>query len=287
MNEPITSAESPRKIRPPLKWAGGKYRVLDHLLATLPQGQRLIEPFAGSVVLSLNASYRRFVWNDVNADLINFFREVKADGDSFISEARKLFAPRYNTSRTYYKLRQEFNELTNRRRKSVLFLYLNRHGYNGLCRYNSSGGFNVPFGKYKRPYFPDVELRHLSKLAKRARLECRDFAAIMTKTKPGDVVYCDPPYVPLSSTSYFTAYDSSGFSMNDQQRLAEVARQTSARGVHVLISNHLTEFTKEAYAGASIKTFAVQRQISRDGSNRKKIAEMLAYFEPPNKEEAA
>ena len=287
MNDHSTSTEILRKIRPPLKWAGGKYRVLNHLLAALPDGQRLAEPFAGSVVLSLNTSYRRFVWNDVNVDLMDFFREVKADSESFISEARKLFTPRHNTPHSYYKHRHEFNESPSRQRKSVLFLYLNRYGYNGLCRYNASGGFNVPFGKYKRPYFPETELRQLSKLARRARLENRDFAEVMAKTKPGDVVYCDPPYVPLSSTAYFTAYDSGGFSMDDQIRLAEAARQAAARGVHVLISNHLTDFTRKAYRGASIQTFEVQRQISRDGANRRKITEVLAYFEPPDRETAA
>jgi DNA adenine methylase len=240
----------------------------------------LIEPFLGSGVVSLNSDYQRFVWNDINKDLIAFLREVKSGGDAFIAEARKLFTPAHNEAVVYYDLREEFNGPTTRRRRATLFLYLNRHGFNGLCRYNSSGGFNVPFGKFKRPYFPEAELRHAAMVAKQARLECRDFARVMEAAKQGDVIYCDPPYVPLSPTAYFTSYDASGFTLEDQLRLAAAARQACDRGVHVLVSNHLTYFTKKAYKGARLHTFEVQRQISRDGTNRKKITEVLAHFAP-------
>jgi len=267
-------------IRPFLKWAGNKFRILDHIHSMLPAGDRLVEPFAGSGAVFLNSEYDRYLLADSNADLIALYQILQQQGEDFIERCARLFTARSNNETYYYRRREEFNTTTDQERKASLFVYLNRHGYNGLCRYNASGGFNVPFGRYKKPYFPARELLAFYEKSTRARFVHMDFASIMTGVKPGDVVYCDPPYVPLSASSNFTTYSAGGFDQPQQQQLAQLAEQTRRRGIPVLISNHNTTFTRNAYRSAdNIKHFAVQRFISCNGSKRSQAKELLALFQ--------
>jgi DNA adenine methylase len=265
-------------MKPFLKWAGGKYRLLERIKKQLPPGRRLVEPFAGSGALFLNADYRSYLLGDSNADLIDLYQILKEEGEDFIGRCRRYFNPATNAEDIYYELRGRFNETTDRREKAALFLYLNRHGYNGLCRYNASGAFNTPFGRYKKPYFPVKEMRHFAKKARRALFACRDFRDTMAATEAGDVVYCDPPYVPLSPTASFTEYSSGGFGSSEQQALAKLAGELAGRGIPVLISNHDTAFTRRLYRGARLTPFKVQRFISCRGESRGRAAELLALF---------
>lgn len=269
------------KIRPFLKWAGNKYRVIDRIVDMLPPGTRLVEPFAGSAAVFLNTSYKRYLLTDTNSDLIQLYKLVKNEGDAFIDYASKYFRPRYNNADSYYRLREKFNALDDLVEKSALFIYLNRHGYNGLCRYNKSGIYNVPFGKYKKPYFPDKEMRAFHARSRYASFKVQDFAMTLRNARKGDVVYCDPPYAPLSSTANFTSYASNGFNSDDQELLAASASKLANKGIKVLISNHHTPFTRSMYeaASADIVTFRVQRFISCKGNGRYKVDEVLALFQ--------
>lgn len=265
-------------MKPFLKWAGNKYRIVDRISAMLPAGRRLIEPFAGSAAVFLNTEYQGNVVNDLNQDVINLFLTLKAHGPAFIDICKGLFVQNNNTPDAYYALRAEFNQTTALTRKAALFLYLNRHGYNGLCRYNANGGFNVPFGRYKKPYFPFEEMMFFYHKSQTAEFVAEDFETVMQRAVPGDVIYCDPPYVPLSDTANFTSYSAGGFGPEEQLRLARVAEELSNRGIPVLISNHRNDFTLNAYSGAQIESFDVQRFISCDGDNRNKATELLALF---------
>ncbi len=266
-------------IRPFLKWAGNKYRILDEIRPLLPEGRRLIEPFAGSAALFLNSQFDKYLITDVNADLINLYNVLKKHGEDFIEQARRLFAPRFNNAETYYRRREEFNRCSDPLRKAALFVYLNRHGYNGLCRYNSSGGFNVPFGRYAQPYFPEEEMRAFRRKARRAVFRHRDFQWAFAQARPGDVIYCDPPYVPLSRSASFTAYSAGGFGLTHQALLAQLAAQAAARGIPVLISNHNTDDTRRYYRHASKHHyFQVRRYISCNGRKREDAGEVLALF---------
>jgi len=141
------------------------------------------------------------------------------------------------------------------RRKAALFVYLNRHGYNGLCRYNRRGGFNVPFGRYVRPHFPEAEMLAFHAHAQRADFRVQSFEA------------------------NFTSYSRDGFDLEQQRHLAELAAETAARGIPVLISNHDTPFTREAYANAAeLDSFPVHRSISCNGARREAARELLALF---------
>lgn len=266
-------------IRPFLKWAGNKYRIMQRIRAMLPAGERLVEPFAGSAAVFLNTDYARYLLADSNQDLINLYNIVKTQGADFIASCEKLFKPRSNNEDYFYRRRDEFNRSQNNERKAALFIYLNKHGYNGLCRYNARGGFNVPFGRYKRPYFPGDELWQFHEKAQRAEFVHLDFSQIMSMARSGDVIYCDPPYVPLSGSANFTSYSAGGFDLAQQQQLAELAHRTQQRGIPVLISNHNTDFTRQAYRSATnISRFKVQRSVSCIGSKRQAASELLALY---------
>jgi DNA adenine methylase len=265
--------------RPFLKWAGGKYKVLPKLKEYLPKGKRLVEPFVGAGSVFLNVEYDHYFLADANADLINLFNLLKKQGPDFIRFCQQYFRPETNQEEAFYALRNEFNETKDKKLRSALFLYLNKHGYNGLCRYNASGEFNVPFGKYKNPpLFPIDCMKFFLEQIKNATFVRKDFLATMQEAQKGDVVYCDPPYVPLSDTAYFTAYSALCFDEGKQVLLAETARETAARGVPVLISNHDTPLTRKLYKGAKIYSFKVGRSISSKTDKRFPVKEIIAVF---------
>lgn len=265
-------------MKPFLKWAGGKYRIIDRVLNSLPKGTKLIEPFVGSGAVFLNADFEENYLADTNSDLINLYKQIQINGDDFIAYATSLFVPENNAEIAFYDLRSEFNCSTDVLRKSAIFIYLNRHCFNGLCRYNSKGKFNVPFGRYIKPIFPREDVLNFYHKSKTAVFEVVDFKASMEMATKGTVVYCDPPYVPLTATSNFTSYTAEGFTAIDQQALADSAKKLIKRGIPVVISNHDTEFTRAVYAEAQIISFDVQRFISRDVKNRNKAAELIAIY---------
>ena len=270
------------KQRAFLKWAGGKYSLSDTIAKMLPKGARLIEPFAGAGSIFLNTRYNQYLINDINADLINLYRTLQQQPEKFINDAAKIFTEQFNVAEEYYQIRAQFNATTDPYQRSLLFLYMNRHGYNGLCRYNSKGGYNVPFGKYKRPYFPEKELYAFAEKAKTAEFVCESYRDTFARAKDGDIIYCDPPYVPLSKTASFTSYAGNGFGLDEQADLANAAEEvTRDKDVTVLISNHDTIWTRKIYEHADkLKSVKVARTISQKGGTRNKVSELLALYKP-------
>jgi DNA adenine methylase len=268
-----------KKNRAFLKWAGGKYSLMEDLNAKLPEGKKLIEPFVGAGSVFLNTNYRHYLLNDINPDLIHLYNIVKNQTDTFIRDSASLFTAEYNVEQRYYDIRQQFNNSQDIYERAVWFLYLNRHGYNGLCRYNKSGKFNVPFGRYKAPYFPEKELHFFAEKSQIATFTCESFEKTFSRARKGAVIYCDPPYAPISKTAMFNSYASGGFSLDAQKKLATLADHTGfSRKIPVLISNHDTEFTRQIYQGAELTKLQVSRFISQNGSKRLKVAELLALY---------
>lgn len=265
-------------MKPFLKWAGGKFRVVPKILELLPKGKRLIEPFVGSGAVFINTEFDRYMLGDSNADLINLFLQLQNEGEAFVSYASTLFNVENTAEESYYVLREAFNNTNDIRYKSALFVYLNKHCFNGLCRYNAKGGFNVPYGGKRNPSFPKLEMLGFIEKAKNAEFRHIDFVKVMETAELGDVVYCDPPYVPLSDTANFTSYSKGGFSLDEQNKLAEMALRLQNRGIPVIISNHNTDYTQKIYKDAQIHEFDVQRHISCDGTNRNKAKELIAVF---------
>lgn len=273
-----------KKNRAFLKWAGGKYPLLNDIEKHLPQGECLIEPFVGAGSVFLNTRYSRYILADINSDLIDLYNIVKTRTDEYVAAARALFSAENNDPEVYYRLRAEFNQCREPLRRAALFLYLNRYGYNGLCRYNLKGEFNVPFGRYKKPYFPEAELQHFAVKAQNAEFFCMSYEECMSLAEHNAVVYCDPPYAPLSATANFTAYHTNSFSPQQQAHLAELAEKLVSRQIPVLISNHDTPDTREWYKNAAKQVkVKVRRSISSNGGTRKKVDELLALYRPATK----
>lgn len=277
----MTLSTSTQKFqRPFMKWAGGKFKILEKILPLLPMKRRLVEPFIGSGVVSLNTNYSAYWFSDQNADLINFYQHLFTEGQTFIDACERLFQSETNTLSFYLDRRQEFNECAHILRKSILLLYLNRHGYNGLCRYNQKGKYNVPFGRYLHPYFPKKELQAFYQKSQESPIKVSNFSFedCLQHVTTDDVVYCDPPYVPISETAYFNQYTSQGFDMEKQKTLAKFAIELAEKNIPVLISNHDNAFTRETYKDAVIHSFPVKRYISCHPHNRKTVNELIAVF---------
>ena len=289
--------------KPFLKWAGGKARVLPHLLPLLPPGKRFIEPFSGSGVVFLNVDYPTVLAGEVNPDLVLLYTYLKETPEDLIEAARMLFEPENNTAEAYYRLRKEFNETPatpprteeekaklGRRAewhsppglwRAAYFVYLNRHGFNGMCRYNSKGEFNIPFGAYKHPAFPEQAMRAFAARLGNVEFYTGDFSVGLGAAGEGDVVYCDPPYLPLSATASFTSYHETPFGRAEQERLVREAVAAAGRGATVLISNHNTPQAREIYSGAdAISTLSVRRNIAASGASRGKVDELIALYAP-------
>lgn len=269
-------------LRPLLKWAGAKTKLVPHIRALVPDGcGRLVEPFAGSAAVALNLGFRENLLADSNPDVVAVYQALRRAPRRFVADCRALFRPEYNDRIAFNERREEFNRCRDRYRRACLFIYLNRHGYNGLCRYNSRGGFNVPFGRYPRPYFPEDECATMREFLRRAEVRCADFRAILREAGAGDFVYCDPPYSPLTRTASFTAYARAGFSHDDQVDLVGACREAAARGAYVVMSNHDTPITRELYAAADrIVALQVPRMISCVPTNRGKASELLVVYAP-------
>jgi DNA adenine methylase len=266
------------KIRPFLKWAGNKFNCLDKIIPFLPPGKRLIEPFAGSGAVFMNTHYAAHLMAESNLDLVNLFTCLQKEGELFIDFCHKYFNPETNNKELYYQIRIDFNQSLYNRQRAAYFLYLNRHGYNGLCRYNSSGGYNVPFGQYTKIYFPLNEMKLFHEKSQSAQFIHQDFRKTFEYAERGDVIYCDPPYVPLLEKTNLLAYTGKLFSTEDQIELAELAKETAAKGIPVILSNHDTEFTRHHYCTAEIKSFYVPRYINCQAGLRKPAKELIAIF---------
>lgn len=264
-------------IKPFLKWAGNKYPLIKRIKSALPKANRLIEPFVGSGAVFLNTDYPEYLLTDTNKDLIALYQYLQKEGIEFIDYVESWFFNR-NNREAYTEIRTLFNETFDMRLKSALFIYLNRHGYNGLCRYNLKGCYNVPFGSYKKPYFPKAEMLGFHQKSQKAIFKNLDFNNAMDTARIGDVFYCDPPYIPLSKTANFTHYSYNRFGHEEHIELAQRAEFLATQGITVVISNHKTPFVEKLYTHAKLRHFKVQRTISCQGHKRGKANEVLAIF---------
>jgi DNA adenine methylase len=264
-------------MKPFLKWAGGKQQLISQYTPHLPPPEAIdcyYEPFVGSAALFFHLQPRRARLSDRNDKLIALYRVVRDDLDSILP----ILGGHKNDHDYYYAIRDQRHETLSPPEQAARLIYLNRTCYNGLYRENSSGHFNVPFGRYKRPRICDAErLRAASAALQGVDLQVLDFAAAVADARPGDFVYFDPPYVPLSATSNFTSYNRYGFSADDQRRLAETFHTLSGRGVQVMLSNSDTPLVHELYSdhGYTINNIRARRSINRNPDGRGPITELL------------
>jgi DNA adenine methylase len=293
------SAEEPIYTKPFLKWAGNKFRIIGEVMKALEWGSdrtKYIEPFGGSgaVIANVGDLFSKRTYGEFNPELSDLMLTLMNEQDLLIDETISLFRTANNEADAYYSLRSEFNSYIGNAsapkvRKSALFIYLNRHCFNGLCRYGPNG-FNVPFGRYIKTVAPIEEMKAFAdkmdgvKIAKPG-----SFQQLMGKADEDTLIYCDPPYYPLTTTSNFTQYSSkAGFDDEMQKSLATSAAQCAAAGAIVLISNHDVPACHEDYkkaardAGVNVKldhAFRVSRFISSKAAGRGgKAGELIAAF---------
>ncbi|MBH0427865.1 DNA adenine methylase [Salmonella enterica] len=255
-----------------LKWAGNKTAIMPELIKHLPAGSRLVEPFAGSCAVMMATDYPHYLVADINPDLINLYKKIALDCEAFISRAKNIFAIA-NREVAYYNIRHEFNhspEITDFM-KAVYFLYLNRHGYRGLCRYNQKGEYNNPYGHYKKPYFPENEIRTFAEKAKRATFICASFEETLSLLQAGDVVYCDPPY-----DGTFSGYHAAGFTEDDQYHLASILERRSSEGHPVIVSNSDTSLTRSLYRNFTRHRISAKRSMGVAAGDGKSASEIIA-----------
>ena len=269
-----------KPLKPFLKWAGGKRSLLPEILNRIPDErfELYVEPFLGGGALFLEL-YRqgrieRAILNDRNPELINTWKMVRDEPDAVVDVFNR-WAP---TEEEYYEVRALDEAALSGVERAARVIWLNRHCFNGLYRLNRSGQFNVPFGKYKRVPTIDVEnLFNVSEALQCATLYQLDFSGVLAMAGEGSLVYCDPPYWPMSKTASFTAYDGQSFGESDQIRLAQSFQQLSARDAVGILSNSWTPETVTLYEehGLFVDQVFCRRSINRDASKRGPVPEVM------------
>lgn len=269
------------KPRPPVKWAGGKgqllarYRELYPAACGCPAGGGFyIEPFTGGGAVFFDLAPEQAILIDSNFELINFYNAVKYQLDELVEELHRH--RRSNAEEYYYQVRALDPEEMTAPQRAGRFLYLNKTGFNGLWRVNRKGQHNVPYGKYKNPAIFDTDnLRQVSQALQSALILHGDFQMALEHAGPGDFVYCDPPYHPLSETARFTSYTAEAFGVREQERLAALYRQLDERGCLLMLSNSDTPLIHQLYEGYDFQRVQARRAINCKGERRGFISELV------------
>lgn len=275
---PVPKApRSADRVRPLLKWAGGKSRLVPEILQRMPaQIETYYEPFAGSAAvffaLGSEGRFKRAVLSDQNRELIDVYRAIKRDVDAVIAALKEHVYDK----EAFYRVRATNPQELDKFERAARFIYLNKTGFNGLYRVNRAGEFNVPFGRYTNPKICDEpRLRRCAEALKGARLLVSDFEQACEEAVAGDAVYFDPPYIPLSKTSNFIAYHNEAFEEPEHQRLAETFAGLIERGVRVVLSNSDTPATRKLYKAFKPSRILVARPINSKSSARGDVGEIL------------
>lgn len=218
------------------------------------------------------------VINDVNEDLIAAYRVMRDDIEGLIADLKK--EAKNTTEKAYYAMRAKAP--TTDRERAVRMIYLNRLAFNGLYRVNSAGEFNVPYGQLANPTVVDEDrLRACSKWLQQVEIRSGSYSAALVDAKPGDVVYLDPPYIPLTPTASFSKYAKDDFKEYDQWALSGVIRGLIANDVRVVFSNSNTELTRSIF-GKDLNLYAISasRSISASAASRGSVEEVIGVSYP-------
>ncbi|ODG98334.1 DNA methyltransferase [Nostoc sp. KVJ20] len=260
--------------RPFLKWAGGKSRLIQQYIPYFPKSYKnYYEPFLGGGAVFFYLQPSAAILTDINAELINTYCCVRDHVEDLIS-LLKEHKIRHNKD-YYYSIRN--NSVGTDIEKAARLIYLNKTCFNGLYRVNSQGKFNVPLGRYENPNIcSEVLLKAASEALFHIKIQQADFVDVLNHaTSSDDFIYFDPPYYPVSETSYFTAYSSYRFVEDQQVQLKDVFEKLAERGVKVMLSNSDCEFIRNLYSSFNIHTISASRAINSNAKKRGKITELL------------
>ncbi len=260
-------------LNPFIKWAGGKTQLIDEIRLRLPKDiKRYFEPFVGGGAVLFSLKHKKSFINDINSQLINTYNSIKNEADQLISLVNTFDSVGCNNE-YYLFLKNLYNKKVTENvfdvESASLFIWINKHCFNGLYRVNTSGLFNVPYNnKTGINSIDEDNIKNISKFLKKVEISNLDFEIFCKRVRKGDFVYFDSPYVPVSETSYFTSYTRTGFSLDDHKRLAKLFKKLSKKGVYLMLSNNDVELVHELYGDYNIDVIDVKRNINSKADKR-------------------
>ena len=262
-------------VTPFVKWAGGKRQLIPQIRERMPEKYNdYYEPFIGGGAVIFDLLPANALINDINKALINTYRTICNEPDAFLIEVNRLDNDMWEDGKKYYySIREHYNDKLMRSEYDVelaaLFVFINKHCFNGLYRVNGKGLFNVPYNNSRRVSVDEDVIIATSEYLRGVTIIDGDFEQACKNAKKGDFVFIDSPYAPLNPTS-FESYTKEGFDIESHKRLAKLYDELTARGCYCMLTNHNTELINELYGNKDYKidVVSVKRMINSDASNR-------------------
>ena len=262
-------------IAPFVKWAGGKRQLIPQIRERMPkQFNNYYEPFVGGGAVIFELLPENAVINDINRALINAYQMICEHPQEFLQEIKRLDAEMWEDGKEYYySMREHYNDKLMKEEFDVelaaLFVFINKHCFNGLYRVNGKGLFNVPYNNSRRSSVDEQSIMEISEYLRNVTIISGDFEAACEGAVAGDFVFIDSPYAPLNPTT-FESYTKEGFDIESHRRLANLFDELTTRGCYCMLTNHNTELINELYGnkGYTIDVVNVKRLINSDASNR-------------------
>lgn len=266
---------SNKNVIPFVKWAGGKRQLLDRISERMPQNyNHYFEPFIGGGAVLFELQPENAVINDINASLMNTYKIIVGSPQEFIESVKKLDSQIGDDGKAYYySLREHYNDKLMKEEFDIelaaLFVFMNKHCFNGLYRVNGKGLFNVPYNNSKKESIDEDSIWAVSEYLKKVTIMLGDFEAACQGAEKGDFVFFDSPYAPLNPTS-FESYTKEGFDVESHERLAKLFDKLTEKGCYCMLTNHNTAFINELYGnkGYRMDVVSVKRMINSDASKR-------------------
>ncbi|MBC5690023.1 Dam family site-specific DNA-(adenine-N6)-methyltransferase [Mediterraneibacter sp. NSJ-55] len=266
---------SDASLSPFVKWAGGKRQLLNEIKERMPEGfYRYYEPFVGGGAVVFDILPENAVINDINRALINAYRQICKEPKAFLNIINSLDSKMWEDGKAYYySLRERYNDKLMKKEYdtelAALFVFINKHCFNGLYRVNGRGLFNVPYNNSRRKSVDKESIYAVSEYLENVTILEGDFQNACVTARKGDFIFIDSPYAPLNPTS-FESYTKEGFDIESHRRLAELFDELTQRGCKCMLTNHNTDLIQELYGnkGYRMDVVRVKRMINSDASNR-------------------
>lgn len=263
-------------ITPFVKWAGGKRQLLTEIRERMPKVYKnYYEPFIGGGAVVFGLMPAKALINDINESLINTYKQISNHTDAFLDNIHRLDSEMWDDGKAYYYMKRDLYNAKLQKKEydielAALFVFLNKHCFNGLYRVNSKGLFNVPYNNTRRISCDDKSVKETSKYLRTLTITVGDFEEACKTASEGDFVFLDSPYAPLNPTS-FESYTQEGFTLDSHERLARLYDELTERGCYCMLTNHNTELINQLYGGKgyTIDVVNVRRMINADANNRK------------------
>jgi DNA adenine methylase len=261
-------------VAPFVKWAGGKRQLIPQIRERMPEKyNNYYEPFVGGGAVLFELQPANALINDINKALINTYNIICNEADAFLEAVNRLDEEMWEDGKKYYySVREHYNDKLMKSEYDVelaaLFVFINKHCFNGLYRVNGKGLFNVPYNNSRRTSVDENVIREVSKYLKGVKIINGDFEEACKDAKKGDFVFIDSPYAPLNPTS-FESYTKEGFDIESHKRVAKLYDELTGRGCYCMLTNHNTELINELYGNKGYKIDVVSvKRINSDASNR-------------------